>query len=314
LSSTPQLDIQSLGSGQLVRLSGNWGAASITQRAVWRQLKGPIRQASQLNSATWDLTEVQGFDHIAAQLLWTAWGQKKPDTLKTNDFQQAIIERVANLTVAPKVDAGEKKGLLCGFYRLGELVFGGLSHAKDMLQLVGQLLLDTLSLLRRPLRGPWHDFSGHLFRMGAQALPITALTMPRAEIIAKSLNGRGALIVTRSMQEACEISNRIAPEHLEVSSHEPHRWEPVLRHAGAIFLGAYTSESLGDYCAGPNHVLPTSGTARFSSPLSVMDFQKRSSIIEVSEQGAQKLGPIANILAQGEGLHAHGQAAVLRLK
>lgn len=175
MSSTPQLDIQSLGSGQLVRLSGNWGAASITQRAVWRQLKGPIRQAAQLGSATWDLTEVQGFDHIAAQLLWTAWGQKKPQALKTNDFQQAIIERVASLTVAPKADSGEKKGLLCAFYKLGEFVFGGISHAKDMLQLVGQLLLDTLALLRRPLRGPWHDFSGHLFRMGAQALPITAL-------------------------------------------------------------------------------------------------------------------------------------------
>lgn len=138
--------------------------------------------------------------------------------------------------------------------------------------------------------------------------------MPRAAIIAASLNGRGALIHTRSMEEACTISNRIAPEHLEVSSRDPHRWEPLLKHAGAIFLGAYTSESLGDYCAGPNHVLPTSGTARFSSPLGVMDFQKRSSIIEVSEQGAQSLGKIANILAQGEGLQAHGQAAVMRLK
>ncbi|SHF67509.1 histidinol dehydrogenase [Lampropedia hyalina DSM 16112] len=138
-------------------------------------------------------------------------------------------------------------------------------------------------------------------------------TLPRAEIIAKSLNGRGALIHTRSMEEACEISNRIAPEHLEVSSNEPHRWEPLLRHAGAIFLGAYTSESLGDYCAGPNHVLPTSGTARFSSPLGVLDFQKRSSIIEVSREGAQKLGKVAHILAEGEGLQAHGQAAVLRL-
>jgi histidinol dehydrogenase len=114
--------------------------------------------------------------------------------------------------------------------------------------------------------------------------------MPRREIIARSLNDRGALILTRSMEEACEISNRIAPEHLEVSSRDPHRWEPLLRHAGAIFLGAYTSESLGDYCAGPNHVLPTSGTARFSSPLGVYDFQKRSSLIEVSEQGAQQLG------------------------
>ena len=139
-------------------------------------------------------------------------------------------------------------------------------------------------------------------------------TMPRAEIIAKSLTGRGALIHTRSMEEACEISNRIAPEHLEVSSNDPHRWEPLLKHAGAIFLGAYTSESLGDYCAGPNHVLPTSGTARFSSPLGVYDFQKRSSLIEVSEAGAQVLGAIAAELAYGEGLQAHAQAAEMRMK
>ena len=139
-------------------------------------------------------------------------------------------------------------------------------------------------------------------------------SMPRAAIIAQSLNGRGALIHTRSMEEACEISNRIAPEHLEVSSRDPHRWEPLLRHAGAIFLGAYTSESLGDYCAGPNHVLPTSGTARFSSPLGVYDFQKRSSIIEVSEQGAQVLGQIASVLAHGEGLQAHARAAEMRLR
>jgi len=138
--------------------------------------------------------------------------------------------------------------------------------------------------------------------------------MPRAEIIAKSLTGRGALIHTRSMEEACAISNRIAPEHLEVSSREPHQWEPLLKHAGAIFLGAYTSESLGDYCAGPNHVLPTSGTARFSSPLGVYDFQKRSSLIEVSEAGAQSLGQIASVLAHGEGLQAHARAAEMRLK
>ena len=138
--------------------------------------------------------------------------------------------------------------------------------------------------------------------------------MPRRAIIEKSLNGRGVLIHTRSMEEACAISNRIAPEHLEVSSHEPHRWEPLLKHAGAIFLGAYTSESLGDYCAGPNHVLPTSGTARFSSPLGVYDFQKRSSLIEVSEQGAQTLGKIAAVLAYGEGLQAHAMAAEFRLK
>ncbi len=138
--------------------------------------------------------------------------------------------------------------------------------------------------------------------------------MPRAEIIAKSLNDRGALIHTRSMEESCAISNRIAPEHLEVSSSDPHRWEPLLIHAGAIFLGAFTSESLGDYCAGPNHVLPTSGTARFSSPLGVYDFQKRSSLIEVSEAGAQVLGPIAAELAYGEGLQGHARAAEMRLK
>jgi len=139
-------------------------------------------------------------------------------------------------------------------------------------------------------------------------------TMPRADIIAASLDGRGALIHTRDMEEACALSNRIAPEHLEVSSREPHRWEPLLRHAGAIFLGAYTSESLGDYCAGPNHVLPTSGTARFSSPLGVYDFQKRSSLIEVSEAGAQTLGRVAVTLAEGEGLSAHAEAARLRLR
>jgi histidinol dehydrogenase len=138
--------------------------------------------------------------------------------------------------------------------------------------------------------------------------------MPRAAVIRASLEGRGALIHTRSMEEACEISNRIAPEHLEVSSRDPQRWEPLLRHAGAIFLGAFTSESLGDYCAGPNHVLPTAGTARFSSPLGVYDFQKRSSLIEVSEAGAQKLGPIAAELAYGEGLQAHARAAEMRME
>ncbi|MBT9487622.1 MAG: histidinol dehydrogenase [Rubrivivax sp.] len=138
--------------------------------------------------------------------------------------------------------------------------------------------------------------------------------MPRRDVIRASLEGRGALIHTRSMEEACAISNRIAPEHLEISSRDPHRWEPLLKHAGAIFLGAFTSESLGDYCAGPNHVLPTSGTARFSSPLGVYDFQKRSSLIEVSEAGAHILGPIAAELAYGEGLQAHARAAEMRFK
>jgi histidinol dehydrogenase len=139
-------------------------------------------------------------------------------------------------------------------------------------------------------------------------------SLPRADVIRASLEGRGALIHTRSMEEACELSNALAPEHLEVSSKDPHRWEPLLKHAGAIFLGAFTSESLGDYCAGPNHVLPTSGTARFSSPLGVYDFQKRSSLIEVSEAGAQTLGAVAAELAYGEGLHAHARAAELRMK
>ena len=146
-----------------------------------------------------------------------------------------------------------------------------------------------------------------------QAIDRLLPAMPRREIITQSLNDRGALILTRSMEEACEISNRVAPEHLEVSSRAPQRWEPLLKHAGAIFLGAYTSESLGDYCAGPNHVLPTSGTARFSSPLGVYDFQKRSSLIEVSQAGAQTLGLIAAELAYGEGLQAHARAAELRL-
>ena len=138
-------------------------------------------------------------------------------------------------------------------------------------------------------------------------------TMPRVDILRSSLSNRGALILVQDLEQACAIANDIAPEHLEISSSEPHRWEPLLRHAGAIFLGSFTSESLGDYCAGPNHVLPTSGTARFSSPLGVYDFQKRSSLIEVSAQGAQVLGPIAAELAYGEGLQARARAAELRL-
>jgi histidinol dehydrogenase len=137
--------------------------------------------------------------------------------------------------------------------------------------------------------------------------------LPRAAIVRASLAGRGALIHTRSMEEACEISNRIAPEHLEISSANPEKWEPRLKHAGAIFLGRFTSESLGDYCAGPNHVLPTAGTARFSSPLGVYDFVKRTSLIEVSAAGAQSLGRIASVLAHGEGLQAHARAAEMRL-
>ncbi len=136
--------------------------------------------------------------------------------------------------------------------------------------------------------------------------------MPRKDIIRTALENRGALITVADMEEACVIGNRIAPEHLELSVENPQAWLPKIRHAGAIFMGRYTSESLGDYCAGPNHVLPTSGTARFSSPLGVYDFQKRSSLIQVSARGAQALGAIAAELAFGEGLQAHAQSALLR--
>jgi histidinol dehydrogenase len=138
--------------------------------------------------------------------------------------------------------------------------------------------------------------------------------MPRRAIIKTALENRGALIHVADLSEACAISNRIAPEHLELSVADPQAWLPKLKHAGAIFMGRYTSEALGDYCAGPNHVLPTSGTARFSSPLGVYDFQKRSSLIQVSAQGAQKLGDIASVLAFGEGLQAHAQSALFRKK
>jgi histidinol dehydrogenase len=137
--------------------------------------------------------------------------------------------------------------------------------------------------------------------------------MPRAEIIEKSLRRRGALIEVKNLEEACDIANRIAPEHLELSVAEPKKWLKRIRHAGAIFLGRYSSEAIGDYCAGPNHVLPTSRTARFSSPLGVYDFQKRSSIISVSRKGAQKLGQLAMTLANGEGFQAHARSAELRL-
>lgn len=138
-------------------------------------------------------------------------------------------------------------------------------------------------------------------------------TQPRADILRVSLANRGALILTASLEHACEIVNHIAPEHLEISTRDPQALLPQIRHAGAIFLGAYSSEALGDYCAGPNHVLPTARTARFSSPLGVYDFQKRSSLIQVSAAGAQVLGRIAATLATGEGLYAHADSATRRL-
>lgn len=147
----------------------------------------------------------------------------------------------------------------------------------------------------------------------AEAIARLLPDMPRAAIIATSLKDRGALIHVRDLEEACDIANTIAPEHLELSTEQPERWAALIRHAGAIFMGSHSSESLGDYCAGPNHVLPTARTARFSSPLGVYDFQKRSSIIHVSQAGAQTLGPLAETLALGEGLQAHAASARYRV-
>ncbi|WP_278362203.1 histidinol dehydrogenase [Stutzerimonas kunmingensis] len=139
-------------------------------------------------------------------------------------------------------------------------------------------------------------------------------TLERADIARTSIEGRGALIQVADMQQAIDVANRIAPEHLELSVAEPEQWLPQIRHAGAIFMGRYTAEALGDYCAGPNHVLPTSGTARFSSPLGVYDFQKRSSIINCSAEGASTLGKLASVLARGESLTAHARSAEYRIK
>ena len=139
-------------------------------------------------------------------------------------------------------------------------------------------------------------------------------TMPRMDTIRTSMTDRGALIKVRDMQEACDIANAIAAEHLEISAENPQQWADQIRHAGAMFLGRFSSESLGDYCCGPNHVLPTSRTARFSSPLGVYDFQKRTSIIHVSEAGAQTLGKVAAELAYGEGLQAHARSAEMRFQ
>jgi histidinol dehydrogenase len=138
--------------------------------------------------------------------------------------------------------------------------------------------------------------------------------MPRADIIKASLTSRAAFIEARDMDDAIEVANHVAPEHLELSMDDAEHWAQKVRHAGAIFMGRYTAEALGDYCAGPNHVLPTSGTARFSSPLGVYDFQKRSSLIECSAQGASELGKVASTLARGEGLSAHARSAEYRIK
>ena len=138
--------------------------------------------------------------------------------------------------------------------------------------------------------------------------------MPRKDIIRQSMQDRAAIISVADMDQAIEVANHIAPEHLELSVEDAEEWAKQIRHAGAIFMGRYTAEALGDYCAGPNHVLPTSGTARFSSPLGVYDFQKRTSLIGCSAEGASKLGKTASTLAHGEGLTAHARSAEYRIK
>ena len=168
-----------------------------------------------------------------------------------------------------------------------------------------------------------HDEVAQAMLLSPSAAMITAVAasiarllpaMPRRAVIAVSLGNRGALIHVRDLVEACAIANTIAPEHMELAVADPDALLPLIQHAGAIFLGHYSSESLGDYCAGPNHVLPTARSARFSSPLGVYDFQKRSSLIAVSAAGAQSLGALASTLARGEGLTAHARAAELRIK
>jgi len=162
------------------------------------------------------------------------------------------------------------------------------------------------------------DGSGHAdwvaMDLFAQAEQRLLPTMPRRETIAASLANRGALIHVESLEQACAIANRIAPEHLELSMDDAEPWIDRIRHAGAIFVGHWSVEALGDYCAGPNHVLPTMRSARFSSPLGVYDFQKRTSIIQISEAGAQTLGRVASTLAHGEGLQAHARSAEMRLR
>ncbi|AKX54515.1 histidinol dehydrogenase [Thiopseudomonas alkaliphila] len=160
------------------------------------------------------------------------------------------------------------------------------------------------------LVSPDADFIEQVAQSMARLLP----TLEREEIARTSVRERGALIVVEDMQQAIEVANQIAPEHLELSVANPESLLPQIRHAGAIFMGRYTAEALGDYCAGPNHVLPTSGTARFSSPLGVYDFQKRSSIINCSPQGASELGKIASVLARGESLTAHARSAEYRIQ
>ena len=185
---------------------------------------------------------------------------------------------------------------------------GAVANAQNIDRLKSNLSLDEVA--QAILLAP---DTGFIDRVAA-SIDRQLATMPRREVIRAALANRGALILVRDLEEACEIANRIAPEHLELSVAQPEKWLDRVRHAGAIFVGHYASEALGDYCAGPNHVLPTARSARFSSPLGVYDFQKRTSLIQVSADGARKLGAIAVELATGEGLPAHALAAQMRMR
>lgn len=184
---------------------------------------------------------------------------------------------------------------------------GGTAPDWIAMDLFSQAEHDTMA--QAILLSPDAGFLDEVARSIARLLP----EMPRREVIAASLAGRGALILTRDLAEACEIANRIAPEHLELSVEDPEKWAGLISNAGALFLGRHSSEALGDYCAGPNHVLPTSRSARFSSPLGVYDFQKRTSVIQASSEGAKTLGKLAATLAVGEGLDAHARSAMFRV-
>ncbi|RMX07777.1 ABC transporter permease [Corticibacter populi] len=170
----PTIVVQNSSEGVLLQLQGHWGAAALSDRQLWQRLRPQLRQAAGQAGGRWDLRQAEGFDHIAAQVVWDSWGGRLPEHLQASPSQQAILERVAALTV-PVQEEPRQNGLLRAFEQVGDITFGGLVHLTSMVQLMGQLLLDVLRLLRRPLRGPWHDFSAHVFRMGAQALPITAL-------------------------------------------------------------------------------------------------------------------------------------------
>ena len=271
-------------------------------------------------AASWEYTEADGtrlgqkvtpLDRVG---LYVPGGKAAyPSSVLMNAIP-AKVAGVGELIMVVPTPRGEKNALvlaaaaLAGVDRVFTIADGSTDADWVAMDLFAQAEHDELA--QSILLCPDGRFIEAVEKSMARLLP----EMPRKEVISASLAGRGALIHVRDLEEACTIANLVSPEHLELSVADPNALVDRIRHAGAIFIGRYTSESLGDYCAGPNHVLPTSRSARFSSPLGVYDFQKRTSIIEVSADGADKLGRIASTLAHGEGLQAHARAAELRLK